>query len=164
LEQAGLSARGFVVRRLNTYNTVPVESLPQPALKAAKAAAVVAFASPSAVKAWMACIGGQDVADVAIACIGGSVCTCFSKCCIYVACTKAILPSALACSHLGLAIKLCHWNVAFNIFMAGGGECSSRHAFAVFSGVSSDTFCPLWCREHICSGGRETGIAADILS
>lgn len=68
--QAGLNARGFSVRRLNTYNTVPVQSLPGAALIAARSASVVAFASPSAVKAWVACMGSQDQADVAIACIG----------------------------------------------------------------------------------------------
>jgi hypothetical protein len=72
--QEGLQARGFTVERLNTYNTVPVESLPAADLAAAKAACVVAFASPSAVKAWLACAGGQDVADVAIACIGAGLC------------------------------------------------------------------------------------------
>ena len=48
--QAGLAARGFDVLRLNTYDTLPVTELPQPALAAAKRAAVVAVAPPSAVK------------------------------------------------------------------------------------------------------------------
>lgn len=59
--------------RLNTYNTVPVQSLPAADLAAAKGASVVAFASPSAIKAWLACAGGQDAADVAIACIGAGL-------------------------------------------------------------------------------------------
>lgn len=58
------------MRRLNTYNTVQVQSLPASDVAAAKHASVVAFASPSAVKAWLACVGDQDSADVAIACIG----------------------------------------------------------------------------------------------
>ena len=68
--QAGLSARGFAVERLNTYNTVPVQSLPAADLATATAAQVVAFASPSAVKAWLECAGSQAAADMAIACIG----------------------------------------------------------------------------------------------
>ncbi|EIE21204.1 tetrapyrrole biosynthesis, uroporphyrinogen III synthase [Coccomyxa subellipsoidea C-169] len=70
--QEGLEARGFSVRRLNTYNTVPVQSLPAADVEAAKQARVVAFASPSAVKAWLACVGDQESADVAIACIGST--------------------------------------------------------------------------------------------
>lgn len=68
--QAGLTARGFTVERLNTYNTVPVEALPALELAAARGAKVWAFASPSAIKAWLACAGGQGATDVAIACIG----------------------------------------------------------------------------------------------
>ena len=37
---------------------------------AAREASVAAFASPSALKSWLALVGGQDIADVAIACIG----------------------------------------------------------------------------------------------
>lgn len=48
--QRGLESRGFKVLRLNTYDTLPVESLNEEELAAARAAAVVAFASPSAVK------------------------------------------------------------------------------------------------------------------
>ena len=72
LLQEGLEARGFSVVRLNTYNTVQVHSLPSADVAAAKQARVVAFASPSAVKAWLACVGDQQTADVAIACIGKS--------------------------------------------------------------------------------------------
>ena len=68
--QEGLEARGFSVERLDTYNTVPVQSLPAADLAAAKGASVVAFASPSAIKAWLTCAGGHDAADMAIACIG----------------------------------------------------------------------------------------------
>ena len=62
--------RDFAVRRLNTYNTVPVESLAEADVAAAREASVAAFASPSALKSWLALVGGQDIADVAIACIG----------------------------------------------------------------------------------------------
>lgn len=48
--QGGLVRRGFEVRRLNTYDTLPVAELEPSVLDAARAAAVVAFASPSAVK------------------------------------------------------------------------------------------------------------------
>ena len=68
--QEGLEQRGFTVRRLNTYNTVPVESLSPADVGAARSASVAAFASPSAVKSWLALVGGQDAVDVAIACIG----------------------------------------------------------------------------------------------
>ena len=68
--QEGLQHRDFTVRRLNTYNTVPVESLAAADVAAAREGSVAAFASPSAVKSWLALVGGQDTADVAIACIG----------------------------------------------------------------------------------------------
>ena len=58
------------MERLNTYNTVPVQSVPAADLAMAKAAQVVAFASPSAVKAWLECAGSHAAADMAIACIG----------------------------------------------------------------------------------------------
>ena len=70
LLQEGLQHRDFIVRRLNTYNTVPVESLAPADVAAAQEASVAAFASPSAIKSWLALVGGQDTADVAIACIG----------------------------------------------------------------------------------------------
>lgn len=68
--QEGLEQRGFQVRRLNTYNTVPVQTLQPADVKAARGASVAAFASPSAVKSWIALVEGQATADVAIACIG----------------------------------------------------------------------------------------------
>ena len=59
--QEGLSARGFEVDRLNTYTTLPVPrgDLPAGAVAAARRAAVVALASPSAVKAWLEVIAGS---------------------------------------------------------------------------------------------------------
>lgn len=92
--QDDLAARGFSVERLDTYNTVPVRALPAADLAAAKAAKVVAFASPSAIKAWLACAGGQDAADVAVACIG-----------------KTHIPTppveGLACMHACMRITIC---------------------------------------------------------
>lgn len=54
--ETGLRARGFDVRRLNTYDTVPA-SWDEAAEAAAAAAAVAAFGSPSAVKTWAARLG-----------------------------------------------------------------------------------------------------------
>ena len=68
--QEGLEQRGFKVRRLNTYNTVPVQHLQPADVEAARGASVAAFASPSAIKSWVGLMGGQDRANVAIACIG----------------------------------------------------------------------------------------------
>jgi uroporphyrinogen-III synthase len=48
--QQGLLARGFNVVRLNTYDTLPVKDIQPATLEAAKRTAVVAVASPSAVK------------------------------------------------------------------------------------------------------------------
>lgn len=58
------------MRRLNTYNTVPVQHLQPSDVEAARGASVAAFASPSAIKSWIGLVGGQESADVAIACIG----------------------------------------------------------------------------------------------
>ena len=78
--QAGLAARGAEVVRLNTYSTLPVAALPPAALQQARAAEVVAFASPSAVKAWLE-LAGEGARSVAAACIGAATpdigaCTC----------------------------------------------------------------------------------------
>ena len=75
--QAGLAARGcFTVTRLNTYDTlaVPPGELAPASLAAARGAAVVALASPSAVKAWVAALGGLEPARAgpAVAAIGAT--------------------------------------------------------------------------------------------
>ena len=70
-----------MVERLNTYNTVPVQSLPAADLAIAKAAQVVAFASPSAVKAWLECAGSQAAVDMGVACIGTGVATRATQAC-----------------------------------------------------------------------------------
>lgn len=73
--ESGLTARGFNVRRLNTYDTVPAE-WDSGAETAAKAASVVAFGSPSAVKTWARKMGvasgmnRQGTRDAVAACIG----------------------------------------------------------------------------------------------
>lgn len=68
--QRGLAARGcFLVTRLDTYDTVPCAALPAGAEAAAAAAAVVTFASPSAVKAWTA-LRPAGASGAAVACIG----------------------------------------------------------------------------------------------
>ncbi len=63
--QGGLAARGFSCTRLNTYDTVSARWTPAQA-EAAAAAAVVALASPSAVKVWAERVG----TGAAAACIG----------------------------------------------------------------------------------------------
>jgi uroporphyrinogen-III synthase len=75
--QAGLESRGcFAVTRLNTYDTLPVEvgELGEVDLARARAAAVVALASPSAVRAWIAAVGGVGPAasGPAVAAIGAT--------------------------------------------------------------------------------------------
>ncbi len=63
--------------RLNTYSTLPVAALPPAALARARAARVIAFASPSAIKAWLelAGVGGREVAA---ACIGATLNPCIN--------------------------------------------------------------------------------------
>ncbi len=62
--------------RLNTYSTLPVAALPPAALERARAAQVIAFASPSAIKAWLE-LAGAGGRKVAAACIGATLNTCF---------------------------------------------------------------------------------------
>lgn len=70
--QEGLRARGFDVVRLNTYDTLPVKSLEPDVLHQAQAADVIAIASPSAVKAWIAFAGTEVAGRQAVACIGST--------------------------------------------------------------------------------------------
>ncbi|KAK9840769.1 hypothetical protein WJX81_003555 [Elliptochloris bilobata] len=69
--QAGLAERGADVVRLNTYSTLPVSSLAPAALEQARHARVVAFASPSAVKAWLK-LAGDGARHCSAACIGST--------------------------------------------------------------------------------------------
>ena len=62
--QAGLERRGFQVRRMNTYSTVPAKWTAEQ-LETAQRVDIVTFASPSAVKTW-AERAGTDFAVVAI--------------------------------------------------------------------------------------------------
>jgi len=61
----GLAARGFRVRRVNTYTTVPAEWTLEE-LRRAEAASVVTFASPTAVRVWADRAGTDAIA----VCIG----------------------------------------------------------------------------------------------
>lgn len=58
------------VTRLNTYNTQPATSVDPVALERARKADVIAFASPSAIKAWIHHAGAKQPATLSIACIG----------------------------------------------------------------------------------------------
>ncbi|EFJ15731.1 hypothetical protein SELMODRAFT_422651 [Selaginella moellendorffii] len=68
----GLSHRGFKVCRLNTYSTESVKVLPESDVQMALRASVVAFASPTAVKAWMELVAKTHDWNGAAACIGGT--------------------------------------------------------------------------------------------
>lgn len=72
--QDGLVARGFVVDRLNTYDTVPItaDSVHQVMLEFAQQASVVSIASPSALKAWIGLVGLPVARGIPVACIGST--------------------------------------------------------------------------------------------
>lgn len=70
--QQGLEKRGFIVKRLNTYDTRKVESLDEGLLDMAKYAQVIAIASPSAVKAWVQHVGIEVAAGIPVAAIGST--------------------------------------------------------------------------------------------
>jgi len=59
----GLEARGFVVTRLNTYETVPAEWSPEQ-LQVAKSVDIVTFASPSTIRVWAERVGVAATAVV----------------------------------------------------------------------------------------------------
>ena len=86
--QEGLRRRSARVTRLNTYSTEQVTAVDADAMALAKAADVVTFGSPSAVKAWLALSGLADerVAQPLYACIGGTSAR---------ACDKVGLPGVL---------------------------------------------------------------------
>lgn len=67
--QNGLEGRGFIVTRLNTYDTVPA-SWTAEQLLLAESATVACFASPSAIKAWLKNTSGIDKPRAIAACIG----------------------------------------------------------------------------------------------
>ncbi|XP_076904594.1 uroporphyrinogen-III synthase, chloroplastic-like isoform X1 [Bidens hawaiensis] len=68
--EEGLSNRGFIVTRLNTYTTEPVQKVDQMILQQALSASVVAVASPSAIRAWVNLLPEPDNWNGSIACIG----------------------------------------------------------------------------------------------
>ncbi|CAF2049289.1 hypothetical protein HID58_035971 [Brassica napus] len=68
--EEGLSRRGFEVLRLNTYTTVPVQSVDATLLQQALSAPVLSVASPSAIRAWMNLIQNEKQWSNNIACIG----------------------------------------------------------------------------------------------
>ncbi|KMT19333.1 hypothetical protein BVRB_1g013360 [Beta vulgaris subsp. vulgaris] len=68
--EEGLSTRGFDVTRLNTYTTVAVRHVDPQLLEQAFASAVIAVASPSAVRAWLKVNPSAGEWNTAVACIG----------------------------------------------------------------------------------------------
>ncbi len=91
--QEGLERRGFDVVRLNTYNTVTVKEIEAETLEMARRARVVAIASPSALKAWVAHVGQDRAEEMTIACIGSTSAR---------AAEKLGLPNVLFPEHPGL--------------------------------------------------------------
>lgn len=67
--QNGLEERGFIVSRLNTYDTVAASWTPEEQ-SLAKSTTVACFASPSAVKAWVKNTEHLDCSRALAACIG----------------------------------------------------------------------------------------------
>lgn len=70
--QDSLSASGFTVVRLNTYDTVLVTEVEPALLLQAKAAPIITFGSPSTVKAWVALVGKEVAAQQLAVCIGST--------------------------------------------------------------------------------------------
>ncbi|VVA98546.1 unnamed protein product [Arabis nemorensis] len=66
----GLSSRGFEVLRLNTYTTIPVQSVDAMLLQQALSAPVLSVASPSAIRAWINLIQNVEQWSNYVACIG----------------------------------------------------------------------------------------------
>ena len=65
--QDGLAARGFLVTRLNTYDTVTATWTDEQK-EASKKVKIACFASPSSIKGWLSNTDGNK--DVLVACIG----------------------------------------------------------------------------------------------
>ncbi|KFK33768.1 hypothetical protein AALP_AA5G057600 [Arabis alpina] len=68
--EEGLSRRGFEVLRLNTYTTVPVQTVDAMLLQQALSAPVLSVASPSALRAWVSLIQNVEQWNNCVACIG----------------------------------------------------------------------------------------------
>lgn len=70
--QNSLTASGFKVTRLNTYNTTSVGSVDPQLLEKARAAEIVTFGSPTAVKAWIELVGLEAAQRYLSVCIGST--------------------------------------------------------------------------------------------
>lgn len=70
--QNGLTERGFAVKRLNTYDTLPVTNIDESTLSLARNASVIAVASPSAFKSWVRLAGSDSLDRMVVACIGST--------------------------------------------------------------------------------------------
>lgn len=70
--ESGLLKRGFVVTRLNTYDTIPVQTVSEADLSDALKADVVTFGSPSAIGAWKKVVQDKVADTLAVACIGAT--------------------------------------------------------------------------------------------
>ncbi|CAL9203790.1 unnamed protein product, partial [Musa hybrid cultivar] len=68
--EEGLSARGFDIIRMNTYNTIAAKDVDETILEFALSTPVVAVASPSAARAWVKLIREPENWDNSVACIG----------------------------------------------------------------------------------------------
>ncbi|KAK9671897.1 hypothetical protein RND81_12G062500 [Saponaria officinalis] len=68
--EEGLSGRGFIVERLNTYTTVGVRHVDPLILEQAVATPVLSVASPSAIRAWVEVIPSVEQWTNGVACIG----------------------------------------------------------------------------------------------
>lgn len=75
----GLTERGFLVLRMNTYSTETVRNLDEAAIASAASAPVATFASPTAVRAWMELVAEPRKWDGAAACIGSTSANAASK-------------------------------------------------------------------------------------
>jgi len=88
--QDSLAGGGFKVTRLNSYNTAGVTNVSPELLAQAKAADIVTFGSPSAVKAWVALVGLDLAQSKASVCIGSTS----ARACKAVGLTKVYFPDS----------------------------------------------------------------------
>lgn len=88
--QDSLTAAGFKVTRINTYNTVGITNVDPQALQQALAADAITFGSPSAVKAWVALVGLEAAQKMMSVCIGSTS----ARACNTAGLTKVIYPDA----------------------------------------------------------------------
>eukprot|EP00877_Chromochloris_zofingiensis_P009438 jgi/Chrzof1/4748/Cz14g24240.t1_UROS1[v5.2] len=86
--QDSLTGSGFSVKRINTYDTVPVSDVPPELLQEAMAADIITFGSPSAVKAWVSLVGLEAAQAKHSVCIGATS----AKACKSAGLTKVLYP------------------------------------------------------------------------